>query len=142
MGLSNKVAAISAVALAMMALLITTLQLRLFRSNLEQTLHKEQASFTTSMAENLGQQLVTLKNALSLSALAVTELDVASSDAAQRYLDTNAGLNAIFERSVFLFSPEGRIIAERPFLPGRRGQDFSWRQYNRDAISCHSYDLI
>ncbi|AKJ30129.1 Na+/proline symporter / Sensor histidine kinase PrlS [Caldimonas brevitalea] len=117
-----------------MTFLIATVQLWLFRNNLEQTLYREQSTFTTSVAENLDQQLVTLKNALLLSALAVTEADVASSDAAQRYLDTNAGLNAIFERSVFLFSPEGRLIAERPFLPGRRGQDFSWREYNKDAV--------
>lgn len=134
LGLSTQIAFIATVLLVLTMFATTGIQLWLFKRNLQETLFGEQSVLTASVAANLDQQLITLKNALNSSARAVTEADVASSEAAQRYLDTNAGLNAIFERSVFLFSATGRLVAERPFLPNRRGQDFSWRDYNREAL--------
>lgn len=132
--LPSKIALVSALSMAFALLAITAVQLWLFRTNLEETLFAEQHTLAVSISKNLDQQLITLKNALISSARAVTAEDVASSEAAQKYLDTNAGLNAIFERSVFLFSPAGKLIAERPFLPHRRGEDFSWRDYHREAV--------
>lgn len=132
--LPSRIALLVTLSMVLAVGLITAVQLWLFRENLRQTLFTEQETFSTAVAANLEQQLTTLKNALISSARAVTEADVASGDAAQRYLDTNAGLNAIFERSVFLFSPSGDLIAERPFLPNRRGQNFAWRDYLRGAL--------
>lgn len=133
-GLPTQVAFLTTLALVIVMFSLTAIQLSMFKKNLQEALFGEQKIFTASIADNLNQQLTTLKNALLSSARSVTASDVASSEAAQRYLETNAGLNAIFERSVFLFSPTGALIAERPFLPNRRGQDFSWRDYNRDAL--------
>ncbi len=138
LGLPSKIAFLVTLSMVLAVGLITAVQLWLFRENLRQTLFAEQDTFSTNVAANLDQQLITLKNALIGSARAVTEADVASSEAAQRYLDTNAGLNAIFERSVFLFSPKGELIAERPFLPNRRGQNFAWRDYIRNALQRRS----
>lgn len=132
--LSTKVGIVAVVSLLLTTVVTTMLQLRLFKGNLEETLRREQQTLVNSIAQDLDRQLITLKNALVGSAQAVTEADVLSSESAQKYLDTSAGLNAIFERSVFLFSPAGHLIAERPYLPNRRGQDFSWRNYNRDTI--------
>jgi signal transduction histidine kinase len=133
-GMPAKLALIILLSLFPAFVALTVLQLWLFRKNLEQTIFTEQTLLTTSVAKEVDQQLVTLKNALIGSARAITKEDIATSEAAQAYLDTNVGLNLLFERSTFLFSPTGRLIAEHPYLPNRRGQDFSWRDYIKDTV--------
>ncbi len=40
-----------------------------------------------------------------------------------------------FDSHIFLFSPEGRIIAESPFVPNRRSPDLSFRPYIKDTLA-------
>jgi signal transduction histidine kinase/DNA-binding CsgD family transcriptional regulator len=136
--LPSQVAFVATLVLIAVIFGVTAMQLSMFRSNLEATLFAEQDALTTSVANNLDQQLITLKNALTASANAITESDLYSNDAAQSYLDTNTGLNALFERSVFLFSPDGHLIAERPFLPDRRGKNFGFRDYIKNALKTNT----
>jgi len=105
-----------------------------FRAKLTNVMIAEQTTLVERIADNLDQKLLALQNTLALSAAEVTEADVTSSDAAQVYLDTNTGLYANLDRSVFLFSAEGILLAERPFKLNRRGVNASWRPYLRDTI--------
>jgi diguanylate cyclase (GGDEF)-like protein/PAS domain S-box-containing protein len=105
-----------------------------FRTQLMNVMVAEQNTLVERIADNVDQKLLGLQRVLQLSASEITEADVASSDAAQRYLDRNSGLYAAIDRSVFLFSAQGILLAERPFRPGRRGEDASWRPYMRDTI--------
>ncbi len=105
-----------------------------FRTQLMNVMFTEQNTLVERIADNVDQKLLALQRILLLSASEITEDDVASSDAAQRYLDRNSGLYASIDRSVFLFSQQGILLAERPFRTGRRGEDASWRPYIRDTI--------
>src|SRR2546430_1110467 len=105
-----------------------------FRTQLTNVMITEQNPLVERIADNLDQKLRALQRALLLSAIEIKEADVASSDAAQEYLDSNGGLYAAFDRSIFLFSEKGILLAERPFKPGRRGDNASWRPYIRDTI--------
>jgi diguanylate cyclase (GGDEF)-like protein/PAS domain S-box-containing protein len=105
-----------------------------FRAELESVTIAEQNALVERIADNVDQKLLSLQRTLRLSAGEVTEADLASFDAAQRYLDANTGLFASVDRSVFLYSNKGILLAERPFRPGRRGDDVSWRSYIRDTI--------
>ena len=105
-----------------------------FRTQLTNVMIAEQNTLVERIADNLDQKLRGLQRALLLSAIEIREADVASSDAAQEYLDSNGGLYAAFDRSIFLFSENGILLAERPFKPGRRGDNASWRPYIRDTI--------
>src|ERR1700674_498782 len=106
-----------------------------FREQLMNVLIEEQDTLVERIADNLDQKLVALQRALMLSAIEITEADIASSDAAQRYLDVNTGLYAAVDRSTFLFTPEGIMLAERPYRANRRGNHASDRAYMRDTIS-------
>src|SRR6185436_6762139 len=44
------------------------------------------------------------------------------------------GLYASFDRSTFLFSADGDMLAERPERPNRRGSNASSRAYIRDTM--------
>ena len=104
------------------------------RTQLLNVLLAGQNTLVERIADNLDQRLIRLQRTLLLSALDVSEADLKSSDAAQRYLDDNTGLYAAVDRSIFLFSDKGILLAERPYRPGRRGDDASWRPYIRDTI--------
>ncbi len=93
-----------------------------FRGQLMSVMIEEQDTLVERIADNLDQKLLALQRVLLLSAIEITEADIASSDAAQRYLDSNTGLFAAVDRSTFLFSADGsELLAERPFRPNRRG---------------------
>jgi diguanylate cyclase (GGDEF)-like protein/PAS domain S-box-containing protein len=105
-----------------------------FRTQLMNVMVAEQNTLVERIADNVDQKLLGVQRILSFSASEISEADVASSDAAQRYLDRNSGLYAAIDRSVFLFSAQGILLAERPFRTGRRGEDASWRPYIRDTM--------
>jgi diguanylate cyclase (GGDEF)-like protein/PAS domain S-box-containing protein len=106
-----------------------------FRSQLMNVMVAEQNAVVGAMAEALNQKLVDRQSALTLSAKEITESTLATPEAAQHYLDNNTGLFAAFDRSVFLFAPDGTMLAERPFRPNRRGTNASSREYVRDTIA-------
>jgi diguanylate cyclase (GGDEF)-like protein/PAS domain S-box-containing protein len=108
--------------------------MRSFREQLMNVLIEEQDTLVERIADNLDQKLLALQKALTLSAIEITEADIASSDAAQRYLDSNTGLYAAVDRSTFLFSAEGVVLAERPYRPNRRGISALERAYIKDTI--------
>lgn len=132
--LSSRISAVTSLLFLVTILAIGTLALNAFRSELKEVLVAQQNTLLERLADDLDQRLLMLQRALTVSAQTVTSDNVTSGDAAQRFLDGNAGLHAVFDRSVFLFSPEGRLIAEYPYLPSRRGQDFSFRGYIRDTV--------
>ncbi len=48
---------------------------------------------------------------------------------AQTFLDNRPIMHAIFDNHLFFFTPAGKIFAESPYAPGRRGFDVSFREY-------------
>jgi diguanylate cyclase (GGDEF)-like protein/PAS domain S-box-containing protein len=106
-----------------------------FHEQLMSVLIEEQDNLVERIADNLDQKLLALQRALALSAIEITEADIASPDAAQRYLDSNTGLYAAVDRSTFLFTPEAIMLAERPYRANRRGLHAGDRAYMRDTIS-------
>ena len=73
-----------------------------FRGQLMSVMIEEQDTLVERIADNLDQKLLALQRVLLLSAIEITEADIASSDAAQRYLESNTGLFAAVDRSTFL----------------------------------------
>ncbi|WP_243372147.1 EAL domain-containing protein [Geotalea sp. SG265] len=54
---------------------------------------------------------------------------------AQKFLDDRPGTHSLFDNGLFLFSADGKIIAESPYLPGRRGRDISFRDYYKKTVA-------
>ena len=113
---------------------VGALSLHAFRDELTGVIVTGQNTLLGQVAENVNEKLWRLLKVLKASASEITEEELSSSDAAQRYLDRNTGLFASVDRSIFLFSAEGILVAERPFRPNRRGDNAAWRPYIRDTI--------
>ena len=119
-------------------LAVGTTALYSFRGKLLDVMVADQNTLVQRVADNQDQKLLSLKKTMAMSASEIRESDVASSDAAQRYLDGNTGLYAGFDRSIFLFSGKGIMLAERPYRPNRRGLDASFRPYIKDTVRTQS----
>lgn len=106
-----------------------------YEDQARQQLSAHQAVLATRIAEDLDLRLATIHRALIALASVADGPAIADSDTAQRFLDANADLLALFDRSIFVFGPSGTLIAESPFRPNRRGQNFGFRDYIRKTIA-------
>ncbi len=132
--LAAKTSTVTSVLFLATILVVGTASLHSLRAQLMSVMIADQDTLVDRIADNLDQKLLTLQRVLMLSATEITEADIATSDAAQRYLDTNTGLLAAVDRSTFLFTAEGIELAERPYRPDRRGSNASVRPYIKDTI--------
>jgi len=113
---------------------IASVSLRTFNSQLISVLSSDQNILLGRISENVDQRLELLQDALQTSASKITAADLATHAGAQSVLARNDGLAAVFDRSIFLFSPKGILLAERPDRTDRVGQDASWRSYIKRTI--------
>ena len=91
-------------------------------------------------SENAAQLDAQFASASELIVAAATQLPLAHLDRPeqlQRVLDQRLGVLAgsVFDNGIFLLSIEGRLLAETPFMPQRRGGDYSHRDYFRQTIA-------
>jgi diguanylate cyclase (GGDEF)-like protein/PAS domain S-box-containing protein len=95
----------------------------------------QQLSLLSSLAGNIENKLGLTHKALIAAASRVDPAILANADKAQKFLDGNTVLLSMFDNGIFLVSGEGRLIAESPYLPGRRGEDTSSREFFRKTVA-------
>ncbi len=111
------------------------LVLTMFKQQLKEIISTEQFSILSEITDSLDDKLFQAQAQLIAVAPRISPETLASADSAQQSLDNRTGLQKAFDNHIFLFSPEGRIIAESPFLPNRRGLDFSSRPYIKNTLA-------
>ena len=113
--------------------------LSFFQRQLRENVAAQQFVLISSIAEHIDDNLTAAQDELLAMASSVP-LDVLHNpDRAQRFLDLAADLGSNFDSSHVLFSREGSLIAESPFIPGRRGQNFSFRDYLKAPPSARPF---
>lgn len=106
-----------------------------FRQEIKRTISDQQFTMINLVARNIDQKLTSsLSVIIGVSRLATQEI-MRDPEAAQRFLDSRPGTLALFDNGLFLFDLKGRIVAESPFLPNRRGRDISFREYFRQTVA-------
>ncbi|MDP2003215.1 MAG: ATP-binding protein, partial [Desulfurivibrionaceae bacterium] len=111
------------------------LVLAVIKQQIKETISAEQFSLLSEIASSLEDKLTLAHGQLTATATLVSSETLATGDTAQQFLDYRKGLQRVFDNNIFLFSPEGRLIAEAPFLPNRRGMDLSFRPYIKDTLA-------
>src|SRR5439155_4358219 len=86
--LATKTSTVTSILFLGAILAVGMASLHSFREQLMNVMIEEQDTLVERIADNLDRKLLALQRALVLSAIEVSDADVASSDAAQRYLDT------------------------------------------------------
>jgi PAS domain S-box-containing protein len=106
-----------------------------FEVELKNTISRHQFAMVSAMAAEIDSKIQNAQ--LGLIAVAETAApDLAGNPpAAQRFLDTHTGIRTVFDSSIFIFSPAGRLIAASPAEPRLQGKDYSFREYVRNTIA-------
>ncbi len=106
-----------------------------FKSSIEQEISAEQFTLVSMLAEGIDTNIRFARDIIVRTADRVPANIVEDPEQAQFFLDSHLGsVSSLFDNGVFLFSAEGTIVAETPFKPGRRGQDFSFREYFQRTV--------
>src|SRR6185369_14488689 len=109
--------------------LLATLTLVYFKREFKRSISNQQFTLLTVASQDIDQKLNGAQKALLALSRQITPELVHNPDAAQRFLDNNPDIASIFDNGLFLFSRGGKLIAESPFLPNRRGKDITFREY-------------
>ena len=125
---SLKTRVVLAVALLFLtfASLLTWLTLRHFDQSFRQSLYQEQYLLASTLAKTIDDKLRLSQEQLALTARNLPAQALSDAGKAQDFLDQQAAMQAIFTNGLILLSEQGRIVAESPFLAGRRGRDVTY----------------
>lgn len=105
-----------------------------FRTVYREAMIKQEVLLVDSMARQIEDKLDSVQSALIASSNGVTSEMISDPEKAQTFLDSKTGLMTMFDNHIFLFAVSGEIIAEAPYQPGRRGMNFSHREYIQRTI--------
>jgi len=109
--------------------------LSLFQQQLKENVAAQQFVLLTSIAEHIDDILVDAQHELVKMAKSLPLDCLTDAGRAQRFLDDRGSSETTFDNSIVLLSRKGTLIAETPFDPGRRGKDFSFRDYFKKTIA-------
>lgn len=100
-----------------------------FQHKSYETLKTEQFQRTSSMAHKIDTNLQQAHHALIAVASIFPRELLNDPNEGQLWLNDRTGIATIFDNGLFLFNNQGILFVENPFIEGRRGKDYSFRNY-------------
>ena len=125
--------AVSTVVIAILALTAVFVFFH-YKQSIRDTIAQQQFRMVSILTDEVDNKLIdSQRQVIALSK--ITPVDIMRDRAkAQAFLDSKPGEHTIIDNHLFLFTPSGKLFVESPYIPGRRGMDFSSRQYITDTI--------
>ena len=106
-----------------------------FKQQTTRLIQQQQFTIVSSVAAGLDDKLTSAHATLIGAAGHVSQDLLKNPEKAQIWLNSRIGTKRLFAGGLFLFSPQGQLLAEYPQLPGRRGKDFSFREYYKKTVA-------
>jgi two-component system NtrC family sensor kinase len=112
-------------------------QLQYFETSYRQLIAEQQSTLVRQIAGRIDTQLRDARDLVAAIAGSFPIDSLHDADLAQAYLDTQLGLGTttLFNNGIFLFTADGRLLAEYPYKPDRRGRDYAFRKYFQDTVN-------
>ncbi|WP_020674578.1 diguanylate cyclase domain-containing protein [Geopsychrobacter electrodiphilus] len=112
------------------------LSLHYFKRSFQKLIADQQSTLIEQIAKQIDRQLQDASSLITATAGSFPLDRLKNAELAQSYLDTQLGLGttSMFDNGIFLFTADGRLLAEYPFKPDRRGRDYSFRKYFQDTL--------
>lgn len=136
--LKSKITLAVSVLLVLLVIAVASVTDYYFEKQLKATIAQNQLVMVTALAGEIDKKLATAHEQLIAVTKRLPAAALNDADQAQNFLDGMYGMHRIFDRRLFLFTPQGKLLAESPFLPGRRGRDFSFRPYFKKTVATGS----
>jgi diguanylate cyclase (GGDEF)-like protein len=115
--------------------LMAFLSMSYFKQELKQTISSQQMTLMTVVAGGIDQKLRDAQKTIVTSSSEFTPEIVADAIQAQHLLGHLRGIETIFDHGLYLFSKEGRIIADSSNNPNLRGMDISFREHFQRTVA-------
>ncbi|HSW63124.1 MAG TPA: PAS domain-containing protein, partial [Dissulfurispiraceae bacterium] len=103
--------------------------LNFFERRIKQSIFETQYTFVSRLADELDEKINDMQKHLVGMAMTFPMDVLQDPEKAQRYLDSRVDAAFVFDNAIAILSSSGHLIAEHPYVPGRRGKDFSFRDY-------------
>ncbi|MEZ0329095.1 MAG: ATP-binding protein [Dissulfuribacterales bacterium] len=101
----------------------------------EELIAQKQAETVSVLADELDMRLAMMHDLLVAEAKGLTKDILSDTQKAQEWLNGQHGLHSVFDNHLFIFTPDGRLFVESPFISmERRGMDFSFREYIQKTL--------
>ena len=105
-----------------------------YKKAIKETIAQQQFRLVSILADEIDNKLLaTQQQVVDLSKITPADI-MRNPEKAQVFLDGNPGVHTILDGHLFLFTPSGKIFAESPYSPNRRGLNMSYRQYIINTI--------
>ena len=124
---------VSLMALASLSL-VTLASLWYFEKQFKETISRQQFTMISAMAEEIDSKIRTAQTELLTVASTITPEIVTNPKLAQGFLDNRPDTAAMFDSGVFLFSPQGKLLATTPLELQLIGRDYAFRTYVKDTV--------
>ena len=102
---------------------------------LKKAISRQQFSLVSSLAASIDDKLGLAHNALITAARRIPPEALLDGELAQGFLDARISLYSVFDNGLFLISSAGKLIADSPFLPDRRGLDMTSFEFFQRTIA-------
>lgn len=116
------------------AALLAFFSLTYFQNEFRKSIHGQQFSIVSTLADEIDTKLSLAHNALIAVAANMPRGAARDRKSAQLFLEKRFALRSMFTTSLFVFSPNGSLLAEVPRLPERKTWDFSSREYYKKTV--------
>ena len=111
------------------------LSLSYFQQQLKDNVAAQQSVLTSLIAEHLDDNLTVARAELTGIARNAPRGILDDPNWARRFLEAQGEHKTTFDNSIALLSREGTLIAEIPLVPGRIGNNFSYRDYFKKTVA-------
>ena len=106
-----------------------------FEKQTKKTISEQQFSLISEIAGDFDEKIATAQDAVVKMAEDIPRRALTDPNLAQRFLDSRVNGYSCFDNVVGVISLDGRVVVETPFAPGRRGKDFSTKEFFRKTAS-------
>ena len=107
------------------------------RQDMERLLSEQQSSTVRYMARQVDRDITDRLQALTLIGRQITPELLRDPGRLQHFLESKPLLDTLFSGGAIVFSKEGVALADQPVLPGRKGTDYSFRDYIKAVQATH-----
>jgi PAS domain S-box-containing protein len=109
--------------------------LSVFKQQIRGNVSVQQFALVSSIAGHIDDNLALAHGELVQIAKSMPQDALQDADRAQGFLEAQSELRTTFDNDIALLSRDGTLIAEIPFIPGRRGKNFASRDYLKNTIA-------
>ncbi len=100
-----------------------------FRHHYQESIEQQQFLLVDRIAGELDSKISSAHTMLIRVSELITPAILTNPLLAEQFLNSRVGIQSVFDNGLYLFTPDGKILAETNIHPARIGSDFSFRDY-------------